>query len=245
MAQFVSAIGWCVPLYVSLTRASALNVLTGLDIGTGALAAALGTAIACVTAEFCVDSVCDFMQLLRVCQYGLLFVLWSLGIASDAAAVVHGFTMYALYTVGDALYQMRSGAVLTQLANSLHHSATLYLLSLCASLHLPNLGACILVVYSLSTLPLSLRKLLRNYTGAAWSRVKTLNDVALVMLWTCVRMPVTLAYTQQVYAAHGAQFVGFQLLLLLNCMNAVWFSFILRGARAKLRLGRDSKQHVE
>ena len=247
MAQLVAAAAWCVPLYVCVTRAGELLEFAAADFGIGVFSAAMGVVCACCSLDFWpyTLSVCEFMQNLRVCQYTLLFVLWALGIESNGAAVVHGFAMYGLYTIGDALYQLRTESLRVQLGNAIHHASTLALLSICA--HEPpallHIGTCILVVYSLSTLPLCVRKLLPD----DWRLARNVNDVALVLLWTCVRMPFTLAYTHRIFIAYGSACVTFQLLLLLNCMNAVWFTFILRGARAKLLAAaqRDGKQHIQ
>ena len=247
MAQLLAALAWFVPLYICVCSCLPQPTPAEFTIGLGAgicATALLGAYYAC---EWTVKrgaawNVSFFAQVLRVFQYGLVCTLWFTGLLPSSSVVAHGFFMYAAYTACDALYQLHTLPLGAQCANALHHAASLYLLKLCASEQLHALGAPILIVYNLSTLPLALRKVLHSgmcgFTPS--NALKNANDVALVLLWSAVRMPVTLAYTHRVLLLHGAHFAGFQLLLLLNCMNAVWFVFILRGAKAQIALRRSS-----
>ena len=237
MSRLAAAAAWCVPLYVCVTHAAAMAVYSFSDVFTGVFAASMSTLTAVVMHDFFSEfAAVDAMQVLRAAQYTTLFALWMSGYSSNAAAVVQGFVMYGLYCAGDAAQQLRYEPLRSQVLHAAHHTATLLLLSLCSVQHLSHIGAPILVIYSFSTLPLCVRKLV----PAHWKRLRAANDVALVLLWAAFRMPCTLAYTVSVFRQYGAGFAGFQLLLALNCMNVLWFVSILRGAQHKLRRNSDT-----
>jgi hypothetical protein len=142
--------------------------------------------------------------------------------------VVYVFWSYACLSALDA-WLYAPCTTRTNATHATHHAITLALVLGSVVINYTHTGLTIVYLYSLTSIPLSLRQVITYTNLRTW---KPACDALLVLLWFGLRMPCTLFWSWQLFVTYVIDasmlaIVFFVALSALNALNVLWSCTIL------------------
>jgi hypothetical protein len=173
-----------------------------------------------------------------------------------ALAMAYAFWSYVCMCAWD-VYQstLEKKVVLTgntgSVVQSLHHCLTLALISGAAEARMESTALAIAALYSATSIPLNLRRVLIAPAFVTCNRVRVACDAALLIGWFGMRMPTTVKWSLEVYNSSNIELWKCCALAMLNGLNVMWSGIIIRTfaqatcAERQKRLANKHADHAK